>query len=142
MSTYEYKVIPAPAQAARVRGLKTPEARFAHAFEEAVNAEAAQGWEYLRAETLPSADRPHWLSRTKVGQQHLLVFRRPAREATPLPRPPEAQAMPAAATVQPLRVGDGAGAFGGPGPGLGPARSQAPQPGATPLRPEPRLRTD
>lgn len=144
MTRYEYRVIPAPAEGGRARGAKTPGARFAQAFEEAVNAQAAQGWEYLRAEALPWADRPHWLSRPKVTEQHVLVFRRAAGPGE------AAQAAAPGASVQPLRAGEGLAAGPGPGaapgpvpgPVLGPARSRNGSSAATPLRPEPRIRTD
>jgi hypothetical protein len=95
-----------------VRGLKTPEERFAHAVMVAINAEATQGWEYLRAERLPSEERAGF-TRTSVNERHLLIFRRPVQAvsaARPAPRfaaraeeegapaaPPAAPAAPTAA---------------------------------------------
>lgn len=49
----EYKVIPAPRRGEKARGAKTTEDRFALALTELLNAMAAEGWDYLRAETLP-----------------------------------------------------------------------------------------
>ena len=92
--TYEYKVIPAPARGKKGKGLKTVEDRFAHALEEEINGLAAQGWEYVRADTLPCEQREGLMSKTTV-YQNMLVFRRaktagasaPAPVASPTPRP-------------------------------------------------------
>lgn len=84
MPHYEYKVIPAPEKARKVRGLKGP-ALFAHALEEAMNALGADGWQYLRADTLPQEERAGLTSKTTT-YRNLLVFHReiapePAEEA-------------------------------------------------------------
>lgn len=73
---YEYKVVPAPLRTVKVKGLKTTEERFAHLIEEALNDEAAGGWEYLRSETLPCEERKG-LTGTARSFQSVLVFRRP-----------------------------------------------------------------
>ncbi|MBD0865004.1 MAG: DUF4177 domain-containing protein [Rhodobacteraceae bacterium] len=75
MTRYEYKVIPAPAKAVKVKGIKTPEGRFAQTVETAINRMAEGGWEFQRAELLPSADRAG-LTGTKTTWRNLLVFRR------------------------------------------------------------------
>jgi len=76
MSTFEYKMVPAPTRGQKAKGVKTAEARFAHAVETTVNALAAEGWEYLRADTLPHEER-QGLTRTATTFRTLLVFRRP-----------------------------------------------------------------
>jgi len=53
MGKYEYKVLPTPRRAKRAKGVKGEPARFAHALTEMMNVEAAEGWEYLKSETLP-----------------------------------------------------------------------------------------
>ena len=53
---YEYKILPAPSKGQKAKGLKAPEARFANTLEECLNEQAAEGWEYQRAETLPSQE--------------------------------------------------------------------------------------
>ncbi len=73
--SYEYKVVPAPARGLKAKGLKSAEDRFANALESAINELAADGWEYLRADTLPCEQRDGLLSKTTVFQ-NLLVFRR------------------------------------------------------------------
>ncbi|MBN8194777.1 hypothetical protein JI667_22010, partial [Bacillus sp. NTK074B] len=45
---FEYKVVPAPVRAVRVKGLKTTAERFAHTVAESINAEAAGGWQFVR----------------------------------------------------------------------------------------------
>ncbi len=72
---YEYKVIPAPQRTVKVKGLKTPGERFAHLLAEAMNAEAEEGWEFLRAETLPCEERKG-LTGTAKSFQSVLIFRR------------------------------------------------------------------
>ena len=72
---YEYKAVPAPARAVKVRGLKTTEARFAHALTLALNEEAYEGWEYLRSESLPCSER-RGLTGTRTTTQTVLIFRR------------------------------------------------------------------
>jgi hypothetical protein len=80
--SFEYKVIPAPTRGKKARGVKTPADRFARALSEAINAEAEQGWEYLRTDTLPAEERQGLTGRTTVFQ-NMLVFRREAgAEAT------------------------------------------------------------
>ncbi len=74
MPNYEYKVVPAPEKARKVRGLKGP-ALFAHALEDLMNEFGAEGWSYLRAETLPQEERAGLTSRTTT-YRNLLVFQR------------------------------------------------------------------
>ena len=74
MARYEYKVVPAPKRPTRIRGVKGDEARFAFTIEEVINTSAADGWEFLRAETLP-CQHGGWFRR-HVDTQTLLVFRR------------------------------------------------------------------
>ena len=57
MSHYEYKVVPAPRRGLKGRGVKGAEARFAYAIQTLMNDMAVQGWEFLRAEALPSEER-------------------------------------------------------------------------------------
>ena len=84
MERYEYKVIPAPEKGLKAKGIKTPEARFAHALELAMNELGIEGWEYWRAECLPATERAG-LTSSKVTERHLLVFR---RMLEPLPETP------------------------------------------------------
>lgn len=79
MTGYEYKVVPAPAQGRKAKGVRGAEARFAFALETVMNEMAAAGWDYVRAETLPSEERQGLSGKTTVFR-NLLVFRR-ARDA-------------------------------------------------------------
>lgn len=80
MTQYEYRVLPAPTKGQKVKGAKTPDQRFAASIEASLNAEAGNGWEFLRAETLPSIER-QGLTGSRTVFQTLLVFRRPATAA-------------------------------------------------------------
>lgn len=82
MQQYEYRVVPAPLRAEKARGLKTGADRFAHTLTGLMNAEAREGWEYLRADTLPSEERSGLTGRTTVYHT-LLVFRRAIAQAVP-----------------------------------------------------------
>ncbi|MBK5927001.1 DUF4177 domain-containing protein, partial [Rhodobaculum claviforme] len=99
-----------PAHGTRARGLRTPEDRFAVALSDAINAMAADGWDYLRAETLPCEERTGWLSsRTTTTHHTVLVFRRalgPRADATPVATPdtPVAAPAPVATGMEGLRA--------------------------------------
>lgn len=71
----QYKVIPAPKRGLKSRGIKGSDARFAHGIEKKLNELAAEGWEFVRAETLPSEERDGLMSKTTVFQ-NVLVFRK------------------------------------------------------------------
>ena len=75
MTKFEYKVVPAPERGLKARGVKGAEGRFAFALETVMNEMAAEGWEYQRAETLPSEERQGLSGRTTV-YRNMLVFRR------------------------------------------------------------------
>ena len=77
MSSFEYRIVPAPRKAKRVRGAKTPQERFAALLTETVNAEARAGWEFVRAESLPHEERKGMLSQATEAYHSYLVFRRP-----------------------------------------------------------------
>lgn len=72
---YEYEVIPAPRKGKKSRGVRSSEGRFANAMTALLNDMAAEGWEYLRADTLPSEERSGLRGRSTV-YQNMLVFRR------------------------------------------------------------------
>lgn len=72
---FEYKVIPAPEKGVKAKGVKAPEARFALGVEQAINRLAADGWEYLRSDVLPSQER-QGLTGSVTHWRTLLVFRR------------------------------------------------------------------
>lgn len=107
MARYEYKVVPAPTKGVRAPGIKGNDARVAYALEQVMNEYGADGWEYIRADTLPFEERSR-LTRVETKYKNLLVFRRamdgsvrtwsPAPVATVVvPQP--APALAATATV-------------------------------------------
>lgn len=75
MTRYEYKVVPAPLKGLKARGVRSAEGRFANALEEAMNTMGSDGWEYQRAETLPSVERSG-LTGSTTTYRNMLVFRR------------------------------------------------------------------
>ena len=75
MQRYEFKVIPAPKRGEKARGVKTTEDRFAFALTNLMNQLGAEGWDYVRADTLPCEERVGFTG-TKTTFQNVLVFRR------------------------------------------------------------------
>jgi hypothetical protein len=98
MQFYEYKTIPAPRKGEKARGIKGTDARFAHAFQTALNAQAAEGWEYQRSETLPVEHRTGLASKA-VTQQSVLIFRRALE--TEIAQPPVAATPSSVAPTPP-----------------------------------------
>lgn len=80
MATYEYKVIPAPFSGKRAKGVKGADGRFANALSEVINVHASAGWEYIRAESLPSVERKGVMRKRHESYQNVLVFRRSSDE--------------------------------------------------------------
>jgi hypothetical protein len=99
MPAFEYKVIPAPKRGEKARGVKSTEDRFAHALTQLMNSLGAEGWDYLRADTLPCDERVG-LTGSKTTYQNMLVFRR-ALVAVPAPRASAANAVPARDVARP-----------------------------------------
>ncbi len=100
MSVYEYKVIPAPNRAVRVKGVKGTQARFANAVQVVMNEQAGEGWEYLRMDTLPCEERSGLRGRVTV-YQNLLVFRRGIQSASVVELVPETVAVIAPVVAEP-----------------------------------------
>ncbi len=99
MPRYEYKVVPAPTKGLKGKGVKGPEAKFAHAVQELMNGLSGYGWEYQRAETLPSVERAG-LTGSTTEWRNVLVFRR-LREGEADAFSPEMLPAPAAAAMAP-----------------------------------------
>lgn len=101
MPRFEYKVVPAPAKGQKAKGVKTQEGRFALAIETSLNALALEGWEYVRAELLPSDERSG-LTGSTVNWRNVLIFRREletetdALDARPVAVAPAPQIAPIA----------------------------------------------
>jgi len=88
MQRYEYKVVPAPQKGTKAKGVKTAEGRFAASIEQVLNQMGQDGWEYQRAELLPSDERTG-LTGSTTNWRNVLVFRRAVEQAivaTPSPK--------------------------------------------------------
>ena len=96
MSTYQYRVVPAPTKGLKAKGIKGPEARFSNTIEDLMNEMGAQGWEYQRAETLPSVERSG-LTASTTEWRNVLVFRKPRDSAIA-----EVSPQPSVATIVPI----------------------------------------
>lgn len=97
MQRFEYKVVPAPKRGEKARGVKRTEDRFAHGLTVLMNDLGREGWEYVRADTLPCEERVGFTGRTTTFQ-HMLVFRRVLADA-PVQSAPAAVAAGAAASA-------------------------------------------
>lgn len=94
MSAFEYRVIPAPRKGKSGKGVRGVPAKFANAMSGVMNEMGAEGWEYLRADTLPCEERQGLTGKT-VKYHSMLVFRRPAGEvATETEEAAETLALP------------------------------------------------
>jgi hypothetical protein len=113
MPNHEYKVVPAPQRGEKARGVKSTADRFALALTNLMNIQAREGWEYLRADTLPCDERVG-LTGTKTTFQNMLVFRRVLAEGgSAVVVPTEVEVIP--------RLGAATAAPEGAAPVLGPA---------------------
>jgi len=103
MHKTEYRVEPAPRRGSKAKGLKTSEERFAAALTTKINEMAAEGWDYLRSDTLPCEERSGIAGRSTTYHS-ILVFSRPKTEAVAALAAPEASppaALPAAESDAP-----------------------------------------
>ncbi|MGI9395413.1 MAG: DUF4177 domain-containing protein [Boseongicola sp.] len=75
MINFEYIAVPAPTHGTKAKGVKSTEDRFALAMTDTLNELAADGWDYVRAETLPCEERKG-LTGTQTTFQNVLIFRR------------------------------------------------------------------
>lgn len=97
MSTFEYKVVPAPMRGRKASGVKTPEGRFALGVEDVLNEMARDGWSYLRSDILPSEER-QGLTSSHTVYRSLLIFRRQVDRPQPSPQG-AGRSIPAAAAL-------------------------------------------
>lgn len=75
MKHYEYQVVPAPKKGEKAKGAKTAAEKFAVALTNLMNRMGSEGWDYIRADTLPCEERVG-LTGSKTVFQNMLVFRR------------------------------------------------------------------
>lgn len=104
MTSYEYKVTPAPKRMKRVKGVKTTADLFSLTFAEAINAVAREGWEYVRAESLPAIEEGGWFRRPVEVIETVLIFRRPRETLGPRLAAGKADPAPAQG-LGPVRIG-------------------------------------
>lgn len=80
MQHFEYKAIPAPTHGTKAKGVKSTEDRYALTVTDTLNEMAEDGWDFVRAETLPCTERKG-LTGSQTVYQNLLIFRRRADNA-------------------------------------------------------------
>ena len=118
MQRYEYKVLPAPRHGTKSREARSTADRFALTLTEVMNDLGAQGWDYLRADTLPCDERAG-LTGTRTTSHTLLVFRRPLPESRDSHAAAPLAAAPPPATAP--RLGPATATAPGPARAIGPA---------------------
>lgn len=123
MQRFEYHVVPAPRRGEKARGVKTTEDRFALALASLMNQLGAEGWEYVRADSLPCDERAGFTG-TKTTVLNVLVFRRAVKSlAEDLPERPAMRIFtPEAPPASAPKLGP-ADTPAGPAPAVGPANS-------------------
>ena len=73
---FEYKTVGAPEKGKRRRGARSQSGRVAAAFEEILQDEAVDGWEYQRTDLLPVIERSGWFGKGHEVHRAVMVFRR------------------------------------------------------------------
>jgi hypothetical protein len=145
---YEYRVIPAPKRLRRIKGVSATADLVAATLTDCINAEARQGWEYVRTEQVAAEEPAGWFRRARQVEETVMIFRRPRRgaevqpeaqrEAATLQRGPHpgAAALRGRLTGAQQRIEESRETRNAPRPPV----QQAPSPGTPPplLRPVPR----
>jgi hypothetical protein len=80
MTSYDYKVVPAPRRMRKVKGVKGSDELFALTLADSINEVARQGWEYVRTESFAAEAPGGWFRRAKTSEHAVMIFRR-EREA-------------------------------------------------------------
>ncbi len=101
MDRYEYKVVPAPTKAPKVKGLKGTDQKFAAALASVMNELGAEGWEYQRSDTLPVEERQGFTGKTTTFQNMLIFRRKIASEVLAEPTQPVTEPVAAAPAPEP-----------------------------------------
>ncbi|MFC3085409.1 DUF4177 domain-containing protein [Tabrizicola soli] len=118
MQRFEYKVIPAPKRGEKARGVKSTEDRFAQTLTQLMNGLGAEGWDYVRADSLPCDERVG-LTGTRTTFQNVLVFRRQLGALAEASAPLRLVAAEAAMVSAP-RLGPAEVPLSGAAPAVGP----------------------
>lgn len=121
MQRFEFKVIPAPKRGEKARGVKTTEDRFALALTSLMNQLGAEGWDYVRADSLPCEERAGFTGGVKTTFQNVLVFRR-AIPSLSADVPTSARLLLQEPVAAAPRLGPADAAVSGNAPALGPAK--------------------
>ena len=87
MTRFEYKVVPAPNRGLKAKGVKRAEDRFALALSTLMNELGAEGWDYVRADILPTEERSGLASKQTV-YHNMLVFRRALEDSAEMAETP------------------------------------------------------
>ena len=102
MSGYSYKTVAAPRRLKKIKGVKGKDALLARTVEDLIAVEAAQGWEYQRADMFPVDEKSGFFSKSSTEMRAVLIFRKAAPSAQPqVPPQPVAQTMAAASPQAP-----------------------------------------
>jgi hypothetical protein len=72
----EYKCVGAPERPKKKRGAKSRSDRVAAVMQEVIDAEAVDGWEYLRTDLVPVEEKTGWFSRAHEVHRAVLIFKR------------------------------------------------------------------
>ncbi|MEO1494513.1 MAG: DUF4177 domain-containing protein [Pseudomonadota bacterium] len=97
----EYKCVGAPERPKRKRGLKTRSDRVAGAMQDIIEAEAVDGWEYLRTDLVPVEEKAGLFGRPREVHRAVMVFHRGHAKTEMQPA-----VVPAAAAPAPERTLD------------------------------------
>ena len=109
---YEYKTVGGPERGRRQPGARRVADRVAAAMQEIIDAETAEGWEYMRTDLVAVEERRGFLSRRQTMHCPVMVFRRALPEAAgadgvaqagAAPRAPAPAAAPAAPQPAPAQ---------------------------------------
>ncbi|MEM8569497.1 MAG: hypothetical protein AAGG56_01195 [Pseudomonadota bacterium] len=76
MDYFDYKAVPAPRRSKKAKGVREPAELFALTLTDAINEQAREGWEYVRAETLAAETPRGFLRRAHQDDVTMLIFRR------------------------------------------------------------------
>lgn len=117
MQRFEYKILPAPRHGTKSREARSGADRFALTLTDVMNELGAQGWEYLRADTLPCDERAG-LTGTRTTEHTLLIFRRALPDGGDARFAPQAGLAPLPPAP---RLGPATGTPVGPARAIGPA---------------------
>lgn len=84
MDHFDYKAVPAPRRSKKAKGVREPAELFAMTLTDAINEQSREGWEYVRAETLPAETPRGFFRRAAEEDVTMLIFRRARASRDPL----------------------------------------------------------